>query len=380
MFLTEKKLFSLLFVSIFLVSILLISTSDDAFATSLENTELNAKSAEITLDIKFGQDEIKTGFFRTVEIAQLESIHLLFYGDEIILSEPKVKVTKNHFRISSIPEGIIMFGHKNIDRDNYDINLYFATSQGLAKFPLSTITTLPEDKVTEDKVTETEPIVTKQYVPELKITEGHHAGTYRGDTFYMSVQSFDGKINQNPEVDEFDGRLGGVDITVLISLRDEIVTTLKGITSNNGHWEGTHYFSLKSSSGEYGIDILASYGNQTVSKSTSMIVRSTTSSFANQSGNASPLSNAGPDQNQVSTNTVATLDGSGSSDSDGDTLTYSWLQTAGTTITLNDSTVVGPTFTTPGDTTGITLKLTVTDPDGLSSLDYVTITVCTLCL
>ncbi|MEK0353876.1 MAG: hypothetical protein QQN58_05415, partial [Nitrosopumilus sp.] len=67
-----------------------------AFATSFENTELNARSGEITLDIKFGQDKIKSTLFRTIAIPQLEIIHLLFYGDEIILSEPELKVAGDH--------------------------------------------------------------------------------------------------------------------------------------------------------------------------------------------------------------------------------------------------------------------------------------------
>ena len=116
----------------FMIFIILVAfiTTPYAFATSLENTELNARSGEITLDIKFGEDKIKEGIFRITEVAQLESIYLSFYGDEIILTEPETKVVNNHFRISSIPEGIIMYGHKNMDIGNYDINLYFTTEQG----------------------------------------------------------------------------------------------------------------------------------------------------------------------------------------------------------------------------------------------------------
>ena len=62
--------------------------------------------------------------------------------------------------------------------------------------------------------------------------------------------------------------------------------------------------------------------------------------------NDAPVANAGIDQSVFVGNTV-TLDGSGSSDADGDVLTYSWLITSkplGSTASLSDSTVVTPSF------------------------------------
>ena len=55
----------------FMIFIILVAfiTTPYAFATSLENTELNARSGVITLDIEFGHDKIKHGLFSTIGVA-----------------------------------------------------------------------------------------------------------------------------------------------------------------------------------------------------------------------------------------------------------------------------------------------------------------------
>ncbi len=84
--------------------------------------------------------------------------------------------------------------------------------------------------------------------------------------------------------------------------------------------------------------------------------------------NAPPVADAGPDQT-VSNHQRVLLDGTGSSDPDGDALIYSWEYT-GTTIARTATTEVGPFLFARTDT----FTLTVTDPDGASSSDTVVIT------
>lgn len=61
--------------------------------------------------------------------------------------------------------------------------------------------------------------------------------------------------------------------------------------------------------------------------------------------NNPPVANAGPDQNVTVGDTVS-LDGSNSTDADGDSLTFSWSLSppAGSTAALSDATAVNPTF------------------------------------
>jgi len=257
----------------FIVMIILgISLVPTVFAeNTLQNTNLIAESAVITLDIKFGADTIKEGLTKTWITNHLDNITFTFYGDEITLSEPELKTTNtgNHFRILSLPEGILIYGHKNIELGNYDINLYVATDNGLSKFILSSTIPFPEDKVIEQ-----EPVKEKtKYIPELFMTFSHDFKTYWTHVFNIDVQSYDAKINDNPTLYPFEGRLGNANVTVLIFTQDELVTTLQGVTSDKGYWDGQYYVPQNiSPPGEYVVDILLSYHNQTISETSSMFV------------------------------------------------------------------------------------------------------------
>jgi hypothetical protein len=93
--------------------------------------------------------------------------------------------------------------------------------------------------------------------------------------------------------------------------------------------------------------------------------------------NQPPVANAGEDQ-MVARLALARLNGSGSSDPDGDLpLGYRWAQIGGPTVTLSTPTVVSPTFTTPPDPVVLTFTLAVTDSLGLETLapDEVVVTV-----
>ncbi|MEZ4485254.1 MAG: PKD domain-containing protein [Syntrophotaleaceae bacterium] len=91
--------------------------------------------------------------------------------------------------------------------------------------------------------------------------------------------------------------------------------------------------------------------------------------------NTVPVADAGVDQ-ATTIGTLVTLDGSGSSDADGDFLTYAWsLATVptGSSVALSDETAVSPTFTADVDGEYI-LSLVVSDGLEDSVADTVTVT------
>ena len=93
-----------------------------------------------------------------------------------------------------------------------------------------------------------------------------------------------------------------------------------------------------------------------------------------QDPNSDPTANAGPDQHVPSGNNVTVnLDGSGSSDPDGDTLTYRWAKTGGTydgTASISIGNGETTSFTLPDDATvGETLIITLTVNDGKGGSD-----------
>ena len=79
--------------------------------------------------------------------------------------------------------------------------------------------------------------------------------------------------------------------------------------------------------------------------------------------NQAPIADAGADQT-VDEGSLVTLNGSASSDPDGDAITFTWTQTAGPTAPLSDPSSQNPSFTAPQVTSGTTLTFQLIVNDG----------------
>jgi ELWxxDGT repeat protein len=93
--------------------------------------------------------------------------------------------------------------------------------------------------------------------------------------------------------------------------------------------------------------------------------------------NQIPLADAGPDQT-VKEATAVTLDGSASSDPDGDVLSHAWTQVGGPPVTLSDAGSARPRFTAPAVGQGgamLVFRLVVSDGAVASQPDTVSIAV-----
>ena len=90
-------------------------------------------------------------------------------------------------------------------------------------------------------------------------------------------------------------------------------------------------------------------------------------------GSSPPIADAGPDQLNIGAQ-VVTLNGSGSFDPLGETLTYQWTQLAGPAVVITNSTQAKATFqATAGNT--YSFRLTVRNTDGLQATDTTTVSV-----
>ena len=97
--------------------------------------------------------------------------------------------------------------------------------------------------------------------------------------------------------------------------------------------------------------------------------------------NDAPTANAGADQTGIAPGAVVMLSGSGRDPDAGDTLSYAWTQTGSQVGRLTNANATTATFTAPAavtEDTTLTFTLRVTDADGLSHEDSVTVTVTVL--
>jgi hypothetical protein len=77
----------------------------------------------------------------------------------------------------------------------------------------------------------------------------------------------------------------------------------------------------------------------------------------------------------VETGAAVALSAAGSSDSDGDVLSFVWTQSGGSSVALSGANTATPSFTAPGAATSLAFTVAVSDGQGGTDTDDVTVTV-----
>jgi len=347
-----------------------------AFAElDLSNQKIVSLDGKLLLEFGENIQTFKRGYL--IETPQLENGIIKLTDRTVFLGGEYTNILGNSFSVR-LDDGKIYA--KNNQDGTFTVKVLTVSDSGFQKQTFSSILQ-PIEIIESPEIIEptektdtllTEPKV-EQYIPDLMMTSSHDFKTFWQETFNVDVQAFDGNINSNPEQYPFQGRIDGVDVKVLLSLDNVQLATLSGVTANNGHWDGEYFFKENiSAPGEYVVDVIISYLGETVSKSSTMFIIAATTSGG--SSNHAPIANAGTDDTTPNNNPIS-LDGSGSSDPDGDAFTFSWVKLSGPAGTFTDTSTATPDYTPTGGAGDAVFQLTVTDSKGASSSDSVTITV-----
>ena len=346
-----------------------MSLLGNVYATPYQGKIIDSDS----IFIQFGDDTLGFG---GKAIPIIERAEIKVSGSSLQLENPEFRVMGNSFALKSLNDdfGVIIYGLNQ----GYSFNLrsiMFIENQMIKFNDHSTLKT-PEIKQTDITpnidVKDAQKPILAGIVPNILVD--HYDYVTKGYEYRFEVKAFDSKIYNGNNFEEFRGKLDNVHVTASILLGNEVKKTFDGFTKYGIFEDGVLINVFTWPQGKYTLKVNTDFEGKTSSKELEFFVSEQSSKgSANRSSiaNNSPIANAGPDQ-IVLTSSQVTLNGLGSSDPDGDNLTFSWIQKDGTPVTLSDNSIANPTFTLEGSRP-LTFSLTVSDGKLISSPDEITV-------
>lgn len=216
----------------------------------LEFKSISASNDQVSVDIQFGELEIMRKPRQT-----LESVIIGYGQTEFSLLNPQLTTFVRSFSIKSFEDGILISGTKVAD--TYDLQLFVFTAKGVYKQDLSGI--IKDSKETGLTTPDTE--IVKKDLTDLKVLTKQDLRTSWAHSYDIFVKVFDGKLNQNPIFDSFDGTRPQAEIKATLTHESETkpLTVLEGITDSNGYWHGQYFIADNTFPGRYFVNITTTY-------------------------------------------------------------------------------------------------------------------------
>ncbi len=220
---------------------------------------------------------------------------------------------------------------------------------------------------------EPELIIEEDPIPVKAVILQPHT-TYWRDTYNINIKVFEADQNSQNDYWYREYLVPDVPISVQINHEDGThLTTIQGITDQNGHFEGQYYITENIvKGGKYLVEVIV--GDESTGDKQNLLTF-ITPIISDQllSDDKAPVAVAGNDQNVFDPVNVI-LDGTGSFDPDGDPITsYQWTRVSGPVVVINDAGLAIANFDTAG--VGIYVFELAVTASGKTGTDQITINV-----
>lgn len=252
------------------------------------------------------------------------------------------------------PQRVILDGSASSDPNNDPLSYSWTQVLG----PVSVIL-----ETANQKVASFVGIKAGTYVFRLSCSDGHQTST---DTVNITIRNVTPTVDAGPDITVTVGASVTLHATGADSNEDALTYTWTKVSGPSVSLPNMNQQDITfrpPSAGQYVFSVRCSDGVNTSAADQVTV----TANAANQA----PTANAGMDQD-VAVGTLVRLDGSGSTDPDGDSLSYRWSQVSGASVTLSSTTAVSPTFT-PQVVGTYEFQLVVSDGSLFSNPDRVVI-------